>query len=73
MTDPSENMLRFFSYSHLPDLLQETSAPFFTLADDLVQALPPGPEKTMCIRKLLEAKDCAARAVLPDDIRAPHG
>lgn len=62
--DPSEQMLKYFSWKHLPEGLQVVSQPFAKLAGDLAVELPPGPEKTTCLRKLLEAKDCAVRAAL---------
>lgn len=62
--------LRFFAYSHLPEHLQAISKPFHDLAIDLEGKLPDGPEKTVAIRKLLEAKDAAVRtAVKPISIR----
>ena len=66
MTDPSVEMLKFFAYEHLPSHLQGVSLPFCELAQEVVRNLPSGPEKTMCMRKLLEAKDCAVRAALVD-------
>lgn len=62
--DPAERMLRYFAFDHLPVRLQEASAPFHSLAQHLVDTLPPGPEKTAGMRKLLEAKDCAVRTAL---------
>lgn len=61
---PSDRMLRFFEYAHLPDHLQEASRPFCELARHLAEILPEDAEKTTALRKLLEAKDCAVRAVL---------
>jgi hypothetical protein len=40
------------------------SKPFCSLALDVVEITPAGAEQTTCLRKLLEAKDCAVRAVL---------
>lgn len=60
-------LLRFFHYDHLPADLQAVSAPFHDLAHDLAGTLPDNAEKTVALRKLLEAKDCAVRAVLPAD------
>jgi hypothetical protein len=37
---------------------------FGDLARSLAQSLPKNPESTVAPRKLLEAKDCAVRAVL---------
>ena len=57
-------LLQFFEYKHLPDRLQKISKPFGELAEALVANLPENPEKTVSLRKLLEAKDCAVRAEL---------
>jgi hypothetical protein len=57
-------LLQYFSYDHLPDHLQAISRPFFELASWSVDNLPSNPERTMALRKLLEAKDCAVRAKL---------
>jgi ferritin-like protein len=59
---PSQRLMQHFRYTHLPEHLQETSKPFCDLAAWTNMALPDGPEKTTCLRKLLEAKDCAVRA-----------
>lgn len=59
-------ILKFFSYEHLPQgPLQETSALFAALAHTLEAKLPDGAEKSTALRKLLEGKDAAVRAVLP--------
>jgi hypothetical protein len=57
-------MLQFFSYEHLPVHMQATSKPFCELARTIVATLPPNPERTTALRKLLESKDCAVRAVI---------
>ena len=57
-------LLQFFSYEHLPANLQEHSKPFCDLANLIIQTLPRNPERTVALRKLLEAKDCAVRARL---------
>lgn len=59
-----DRMLQFFKYDHLPEHLQAVSKPFAELADQIVNTLPSNPERTVALRKLLEAKDCAVRAVL---------
>ena len=61
MPDP---MLQFFGYGHLPDHLKDISQPFSVLAEQIVATLPRNPERTVALRKLLEAKDCAVRALL---------
>lgn len=55
-------ILRFFHYTHLPASLQAASRPFCELAAHLVSTLPRNPERTVALRKLLEAKDAAVRA-----------
>jgi len=57
-------VLRFFQWDHLPPHLQAISGPCAQLALDMVRDLPPGPEVTVGLRKLLEAKDCFVRAAL---------
>lgn len=57
-------MLQFFQYGHLPPHLQEASAPFCELARQIVERYPQNPERTVTLRKLLEAKDAAVRTLL---------
>mgnify|MGYP001558447671 CR=1 FL=1 len=61
---PSEQILQFFAWTHLPESLQEVSSPFQVLAKLVVDTLPRNPERTVALRKLLEAKDAAVRARL---------
>jgi len=62
--EPKEPMLQFFRWEHLPPHLQCHSRPFADLADKLLESLPRNPKRTVALRKLLEAKDCAVRARL---------
>lgn len=59
-----EPILQFFETAHLPSALQDVSAPFGVLAHRIVDALPRNPERTVALRKLLEAKDAAVRAYI---------
>lgn len=59
-----ERMLRWFEYKHLPEHLQIVSEQFYLLAINIINTLDPGPERTVALRKLLEAKDAAVRAKL---------
>ena len=59
-----EPILQFFAYAHLPAALGAVSAPFGELAERIVRELPRNPERTVALRKLLEAKDAAVRAHL---------
>ena len=79
MHPSTQALLRYFEYEHLPEHLQDVSRHFHWLAHALVgeapthddsqhqQFLLDGPELTMALRKLLEAKDCAVRAALALD------
>lgn len=61
---PADPLMQFFKYDHLRPALQNISRPFGELAAHIVTTLPRNPERTVALRKLLEAKDCAVRAVL---------
>lgn len=56
-------LLSYFRTDHLPEHLRKISAPFGELAGAIADQLD-GPEVTVCLRKLLEAKDCAVRAAV---------
>lgn len=59
-----EPILQFFAYNHLPQHLQDVSKPFCDMAAKIVVDIPRNPERTVSLRKLLEAKDAAVRATL---------
>ncbi len=66
ITDTNDRLLKYFQFSHLPPKLAHRSAGFARLAIDLVrdpETRDPA-ERTVALRKLLEAKDAAVRAVL---------
>jgi hypothetical protein len=70
-----ERMLKWFSYAHLPEDLRETSSIFYEAATAVCVRLKPGPERTVALRKLLEAKDAAVRQAIEDrstDIAEPR-
>lgn len=60
------SLVRFFDYGHLTGAEQRnTAARFHALAHELAaDPAVDGPELTVALRKLLEAKDCAVRASL---------
>ena len=60
----TDRMLQFFQWTHLPEPLQKASMPFCGLAAKIVDEYPMNPERTVCLRKLLEAKDAAVRTLL---------
>jgi hypothetical protein len=59
-------ILRFFGYAHLPPHLQDVSKAFHDLAWAVVDVIPKNAERTVALRKLLEGKDAAVRATLPE-------
>lgn len=61
-TMENEPILQFFKFAHLPEKMQAVSRPFCELASSIVETLPRNPERTVALRKLLEAKDAAVRA-----------
>lgn len=61
----ADPILRYFHYSHLPPFLQGASKPFCEIARHVVETLPRNAERTVALRKLLEAKDAAVRANVP--------
>jgi hypothetical protein len=70
-TDPTdeeiafEPLLQLFKHSHLKEgPMRETSLQFCHLARKVVANLPRNPERTVCLRKLREAKDAAITALL---------
>jgi ferritin len=66
-------LLRYFKYSHLPVHLQTISKPFSELAE-VVASLDGDPaEITAGLRKLLEAKDCAVRSMIPAEPQDVEG
>lgn len=61
----SNPVLRYFEYEHLNNAsLRYVSKQFHDLAILMEEHLPTGPEKSVTLRKLLEAKDAAVRSAL---------
>ncbi|MCF4173542.1 hypothetical protein [Vibrio sp. McD22-P3] len=58
------DILKFFKYEHLPLKLQRISKPFSDMAHLIVNELPENEESLVALRKLLEAKDAAVRALV---------
>lgn len=59
--EPMPDIMQFFTYAHLPPHLQSASKPFYDLAH-VILCLPNNAERSVALRKLLEAKDAAVRA-----------
>ena len=60
----ADPIMQYFAYAHLPPALQEFSKPFCELASWIAGNLPQCAERTVALRKLLEAKDAGVRASL---------
>lgn len=65
-TSPApDRMLKWFEYEHLENgPTRDASRMFEGLARVIVTAIRAGPERTVALRKLLEAKDAAVRATV---------
>lgn len=63
-----QQVAKHFTFEHLPEDLQEVSRGCTLLAEEMLTALPDGPELTTGLRKLLEAKDCFVRAAVEDRV-----
>lgn len=61
---PEDRMMKWFAFEHLPEHLQGASQAFHGVATVIVKKVEPGPERTVALRKLLEAKDACVRAVV---------
>lgn len=62
----ADPILRYFHFAHLPPVLREISEPFCALAGAVIATLPRNAERSVALRKLLEAKDAAVRSNVPD-------
>lgn len=61
----SDPILQYFEFAHLPERLQKISEPFCILASGVIREMAlRSAERTVGLRKLLEAKDCIVRAAL---------
>lgn len=57
-------LMQWFEFDHLPPFLRLVSSDFRELARKLDRELPLCEERSVALRKLLEAKDCAVRAAI---------
>lgn len=57
-------ILRYFDFQHLPPNLRDVSRVFAGVAEAILDYCPRNAERTVALRKLLEAKDAAVRAAL---------
>ncbi|SFO06195.1 hypothetical protein SAMN04488056_10318 [Cohaesibacter marisflavi] len=64
MNNHEEHIMQFSCYSHLPEQLRAVRKPFRETAERVIDELPRNPERITALRKLLEAKDAAVRALV---------
>jgi hypothetical protein len=70
--EPTEAIMEFFTWAHLQNEdAQHMSRSFAELAERVLRAAPRGAERAVALRKLLEGKDAAVRAVLSKARPAP--
>jgi hypothetical protein len=65
-------ILEYFAYAHLPAHLQAVSMVFSHVALEIVDSIPRNAERTVALRKLLEAKDAAVRANVTGRAQRPQ-
>lgn len=68
VTMPSDRMQKWFNYDHPIELCKPIVAEINKAALAVIEKVPHGPERTVALRKLLEAKDAVVRATV-----VPHG
>jgi len=59
-----DHIYQFFATDHLSEPFKSVSQPFSDMAKHIMLTVPRNPERTVALRKLLEAKDAAVRAHL---------
>lgn len=59
----TKSLLGFFQFRHLPPPLQEVTCGFASIVAGVVALPGNSPEKTVVLRKLLEARDALIRVV----------
>ncbi len=62
----ANQIMKYFEFAHLPQKLQLYSRPFCVLAKQIDVTMKDSAEKSVCLRKLLEAKDACVRASMDE-------
>lgn len=68
---PTEHVMQFFEYAHLPPKLADISRRFAELAQEIVDpvcGLPRNQQRTISLNNLLASKDAAIRAAIAKDV-----
>lgn len=65
LTDEDNEIIQFFDYSHLPSsMVRNTSKRFGDFVTEILSSVEASNERTVMLRKMLEAKDCAVRSMI---------
>lgn len=64
MDEETRHIMQFFAYEHLTDNTWLTGASYSDLAKHLIFELPENQERGVALRKLLESRDAAMRAMV---------
>jgi len=64
MSEERDAILQFFEFDHLPPEVRQVAMHFHALAHNIPQLCSRNPERSVALRKLLEARDAAVRARL---------
>ena len=67
MHPATERIMQFFDHGYLPEELRWVSEHCACLAENMNMMLVDGPEKTVALRKLLEARDGFIRAAMTNE------
>lgn len=60
-----DRMLQWFATAHIgPPEIKAIITSYAQLAHHFCDEIPPGPERTVALRKLVESKDCMVRAYI---------
>lgn len=70
MTNPDQDILKFFQAEHLPKELARIADAVRGVALWMGHTLPPNPERREGLRRLLEAKDCFVRSQLSGEAQS---
>jgi hypothetical protein len=60
---PTDRLLQYFSYDHLPGDLARVAQKFADLAHWMVAELPDNQQRHVALTKLMEGKDAAVRTL----------
>ena len=63
----TQEKARWFDYEHLPSEQRQVSVEFARLAQTMIARLKDGPQLTITLQRLIDAKDSAVRQSIVDE------